>query len=81
MKRTLLECLMGGPGHDGYSYMGDVYCVSCGHDIIRAVFDTAERHDDSEDMPQPIFFGESPDGALYCAECLTHLYGTDSEES
>lgn len=77
---TLRDALLGGPGLDGYAYCADIYCVSCGQDITRKVFDAYPdgiRYpytEDSETVPQPIFFGES-DYAAYCAACGEYLYG------
>jgi len=77
---TLKQALSGGPGLDGYAYNADVYCVDCGQDIVRAVFKAAQtpfddvRFCDSEELPQPIFFGEA-DSAQHCAECGEYLYG------
>jgi hypothetical protein len=62
MSTKLSELLLGGPGHDGYIYNADVYCVDCGQDIIRDQHAKGEYKDgdsgDSDDHPQPIFFGE-----------------------
>ena len=35
--------------------------------------------EDSEILPQPVFFGES-DGEQYCANCEDYLYGGDPDE-
>jgi predicted RNA-binding Zn-ribbon protein involved in translation (DUF1610 family) len=73
---------MGGPGLDGYAYQADVYCPACGESICRsiiasypdhAVTDNSEIPCDSNDFPQPIFFGES-DNEEYCADCGERLY-------
>lgn len=58
-----------GPGHDGFVYNADTFCVDCGETIINDVLrpDT-EDTGDSNDFPQPIFFGES-DYDEYCAHC------------
>lgn len=81
---TLDELLLGGPGHDGYAYNADVYCVDCGQAIITDLFNDGayESGDsgDSNDFPQPIFFGESPDCQQHCAECGEYMYGEDSDE-
>lgn len=79
---TLDELLMGGPGHDGYAYNADVYCVRCGQELIRRLYaesgpPVGDEANDSESWPQPIFFGESPDFAQHCGECGEHLYGPD----
>jgi len=75
------EMLLGGPGLDGYAYQADTYCIEHGQAIIRAL--PRERYDeldanDSETVPQPIFFGES-DSAQHCAECGEYLYGPQEE--
>ncbi len=83
MKKPLEEFLLGGPGHDGYAYQADVYCVECGQDIICDLYtDDYDKllEEDTDSSPQPIFFGESPDCAQCCAECGTYLYGETSEE-
>jgi hypothetical protein len=72
--------LLGGPGLDGYAYQATVYCEECAEEIIRRVF--AERggrmdgldFQDSEKLPQPIFFGESG-CAEHCDDCGEYLYG------
>lgn len=75
MKATLRELLMGGPGHNGYAYQADLYCVPCGQATIRELFATGKlpktlyECDNSEVCPVPIFFDESPDGEQCCAEC------------
>jgi hypothetical protein len=80
----LSDLLLSGPGHDGYSYNADVYCVACGQDIIRERYphvkgdEDAQR--DSESCPQPIFFGES-DHAEHCGGCGEYLYGPQEEEA
>ena len=92
MKKAILlrECFMGGPGLSGYAYAADVYCPGCARGIVKAftpeqcaavgdVDDPAFQ--DSEMVPQPIFFGES-DCAQHCADCGEYLYGpADSSES
>ena len=80
----LADCLKGGPGLDGYAFRADVYCEDCGEKMAREVFKGGRRVDwttfcDSEEVPQPIFFGES-DSAEHCGECGEHLYGEDPEE-
>jgi len=82
---TLREALLGGPGLDGYAFNADVYCVDCGREIIRECFRGAESIEepfncDSETLPRPIFFGESPDCAQHCGNCQEYLYGEDPEE-
>lgn len=80
-KPTLRGLLLGGPGHDGYAFNADVYCVDCGKAIIRELFAadklpaTLDECGDSERCPVPIFFGESPDCPQHCGECGAHLYG------
>ena len=78
-KPKLSELLLGGPGHDGYAYNADVWCVDCGQDIIRDIYDDATEFEDTDSFPQPIFFGES-DCAQHCAECGEYLYGLQEEE-
>ena len=75
------DAMLGGPGLDGYTYQADVYCVDCGRDIILKGPEEIEEFafQDSEETPQPIFFGES-DCAQHCADCGTYLYGEDSED-
>lgn len=82
------ESKMGGPGHDGYAYCADVYCVDCGCKIIDSIAakiaptltDAGDLlFSDSETCPQPIFFGES-ECAQHCAECGEYMYGDCSEE-
>jgi len=73
----------GGPGHDGYTYQADVWCVDCGREIIddlaRELKLCPVEHADSDDVPCPIFFGES-DTAQHCADCGEYLYGEDVSE-
>lgn len=74
------DMLLGGPGLDGYTYHADTYCVACGQAIIRSL--PEKEYDDvaacdSDEMPQPIFFGEHPDRAVHCAECGDYMYGGD----
>lgn len=78
-KHGIEDALKSGPGLDGYVYNADVYCVDCGREIIRDVFKDGRRVDwttfgDSEQVPQPIFFGES-DCAQHCGHCGEYLYG------
>ena len=74
------EAIRGGPGLDGYAYQADVYCETCGEEIIRSIADKVAPTVDevsettSEECPQPIFFGES-DSPQHCAECGEFLYG------
>ncbi len=80
----LADLLLGGPGHDGYAYNADTYCIDCGQEIIGALYANgayfgAVPLDDSERFPQPIFFGES-DTAQCCADCGEHLYGPESDD-
>lgn len=80
-KPSLSDCLLGGPGHDGYAYNAAVYCVECGADIIRELYPTVDPvlMEDSEHFPQPIFFGES-DCAEHCDQCSEYLYGSDPDQ-
>jgi hypothetical protein len=69
----LNDALKGGPGLDGYSYHAANYCVADGQDIAREVLANGRRVDwltfqDSEEVPQPIFFGES-DSEEHCDKC------------
>ena len=82
---TLRDALLGGPGLDGYMFNADVYCVPCGRAITREVF--REKYpngiewplaQDSNTVPQPIFFGES-DSPEHCGECGAYLYGPEEE--
>ena len=82
------ENTLGGPGLDGYAYRADVYCVACGEAITRAIASSMAPRingiddptfQDSEQVPQPIFFGES-DSAERCAGCEAFLYGEEEEE-
>lgn len=86
-KPTLRNLTMGGPGHDGYAYNADVYCVRCGRDIVNWLWakgfcdrspPSEDQAQDSERWPQPIFFGES-DHAQHCGECGEYLYGPQGE--
>ena len=70
---------------NGYAYNADVYCTACGRTIIREKWkgrksevDDLDAHD-SEQWPQPIFFGES-DSPQHCGDCGEYLYGNESEE-
>ena len=87
-ERLLRESTMGGPGLDGYAYQATIYCVECGRAICRrivasypdySVTDTSEIPCDSNDFPQPVFFGES-DTAEHCAECGSYLYGATERD-
>lgn len=82
---VLQDALAKGPGLDGYAFRADVLCVECGEDAVRRVF--ADRNGEpipypdcqnSETLPQPIFFGES-DTAQHCGTCAEHLYGPAEE--
>ena len=79
----LSSLLLGGPGHDGYAYNADVYCVDCGQATIRELYAAGEYKEgdsgDSNEFPQPIFFGES-DHEQHCAECGEYLYGESEDE-
>lgn len=87
MAYSLKDAMMGGPGLDGYVYNAAIYCVDCGRKIVRDVFaergEGAEIDDltaeDSETMPQPIFFGES-DTAQHCGACGEYVYGPQETE-
>ena len=81
--RLLADALSGGPGLDGYAYQADVHCVSCARAIIAeivasypacSITDTSEIPCSSDEIPQPIFFGEH-EIAQHCAECGEYLYG------
>jgi len=82
------ESIIGGPGHDGYMYCADVYCVRCGRKVIEEIANViaptiSSLEDpawtDSEAVPQPIFFGES-EVEQYCADCGDYLYGGNLDE-
>jgi hypothetical protein len=83
-KQPIREFLLGGPGHDGYVYKVDVYCVGCGRDIITDLYHNDYDmllSGDTDDSPQPIFFGEGEsDEKLRCAQCGEYLYGESNEE-
>ena len=82
-KKSLGQSLLGGPGHSGYAYKADVYCVECGQTIIMELYqaDYAKLESgDTDDSPQPIFFGESPDCEQHCAKCHEYMYGESSEQ-
>lgn len=77
------ECLMGGPGLDGYAYLADTYCADCAAGIVDAIkSDIAPKlsgttdplFSDSEICPQPIFFGEH-ETEQNCGKCGKFLYG------
>lgn len=74
--------LLGGPGLDGYAYRADTYCVTCGYKIIEDLpkneFTDLEAGD-TEQVPCPIFFGES-DVAQHCADCGDYMYGEQEGE-
>lgn len=81
------ECLLGGPGLDGYAYRAALYCEDCAEKIVRAIAaDVAPRIEDTDDpyfqdsetVPQPVFFGES-DCEECCDECGEYLYGMSEE--
>jgi hypothetical protein len=76
MKRDKL--LLGGPGLNGYTYAGDVYCIDCGQDIIWKLPDELDARDRYK-VPLPIFFGES-NVREHCATCGKYLYGGDSDD-
>lgn len=87
MKRAefIRECTLGGPGLDGYAYNAATFCEDCGEKIVREIAgkvahkiaDTSDpSFSDSEQVPQPIFFGES-DTAQHCDDCGAYLYGED----
>lgn len=75
------EFTLGGP-----VYQCEIYCPGCGEAYVRDVV-LAELEDpagartvedfldlDTDDFPQPVFFGEA-DGPQYCADCGEYLYG------
>ena len=80
----LRAALARGPGLNGYAYCADVYCVDCGRRTIRELAEAGQHEKltstddpsfrDSENIPQPIFFGES-DAAQHCGDCGVFLYG------
>ena len=79
---SLRSALLGGPGLDGYVYNADTLCVPCGRAATEATYAAYPNGipypeaQDSETVPQPIFFGEA-DRAVHCAECNEYLYGSD----
>ena len=75
------DMMLGGPGLGGYAFHADVYCVRCSHDIIRELPQEVYsdyRARDSEEVPQPVFFGEA-DSAQHCGKCGVYLYGPQEE--
>lgn len=80
-KLTLNDALLGGPGLDSYHYNAAIYCVDCGQNITRKVFEeypdgiTYPEAQDSDVVPQPNFFSESEDCPQHCDECGEYLYG------
>ena len=82
---TLDDALMGGPGLDGYAYNAAIYCEDCGKAIAVQVFGARggkpmswTEFTDSENLPQPVFFGES-DCAQHCDDCGDYCYGPEEE--
>ena len=79
---TKKDMLLGGPGLDGYAFNADVYCVDCSKEIINELPDIEYDDldfEDSEKVPQPIFFGES-DCAQHCGNCGEYLYEPQEEK-
>lgn len=71
------DLLIGGPGLDGYTFEGAVYCADCAQVMVRGFAQESFTWDEmrnSEVCPQPIFFGES-ELPMHCAECGDWLYG------
>lgn len=88
-REFIRACTMGGPGLNGYAYNADTYCEDCGEKIAREIAGKVAHKltstddilfRDSETCPQPIFFGESPDGEQNCGDCGAYMYGEDPEE-
>ena len=75
------EAFKGGPGLDGYAYRASIYCENCIQEIWKPEKDEYEwwEFQDSERVPQPIFFGES-DYPQHCEECGEYLYGGNESE-
>lgn len=90
MTANLKDALMGGPGLRGYAYRAAIYCVDCGRDKIRDVFEQRaaihagdmpdDEFNDSQRLPQPCFFPES-DSAEHCDECGEYCYGPQAKEA
>lgn len=76
------DLLLGGPGLDGYVYQSAIYCVDCGRSIIEQLpdrdYDELEVGD-SDEVPVPVFFGES-DEPQHCDACGACLYGGKDED-
>jgi hypothetical protein len=79
---------LGGPGLDGYAYNADVYCTDCAEKIIEEIADDLAPlvsgvddplFNDSDKVPQPIFFGDS-EMSQHCIECGEYLYGGVGDE-
>ena len=69
------DIFMGGPGLDGYVFRSEIYCPDCMEEIFQESGPwNWDNFRDSEEVPQPIFFGES-DCPVYCARCGEYLYG------
>jgi hypothetical protein len=85
MAVELRKLLLGGPGLDGYVYMGEAYCPRCGQNIVRDLHAkgelpaTLDECADSERCPCPIFFGDT-DRAVHCGNCGEYMYGTGPED-
>ena len=82
------EATLGGPGLDGYAFNADVLCRNCAekyiHEHAKELAKKIESTDDpsfqdSEVIPQPIFFGEA-DSAQHCGDCGEYLYGEDPDD-
>jgi len=78
-EQFIFNASLGGPGLDGYAYNADTYCIECGKQIIVDLVTAWEKLPDeipvdTDEFPQPIFFGES-DIEQYCADCGEYLYG------
>jgi len=70
-----------GPGHDGFAWQADTYCVECGADIVTALtVNNVIDSGDSGQFPQPIFYGES-DREVWCANCEEWMYGDPDDPS
>jgi len=77
------------PGFDGFAFQADVWCLDCiiemaNHgDFDQSAAKVANQDNpiwqDSEILPQPIFFGES-DHKQCCNSCAESLYGPDEED-
>jgi hypothetical protein len=73
---NLKDALMGGPGLTGYAYQAATYCIECGRDMINELAKANPKgwgepeFQDSEILPQPMFFEGDGDCCDRCESCL-----------